>query len=241
MATGMLGSALDVAQITVSPRNAEIAARLAARSALVQVAADNQGVVDTSDVLFLAIRPQIAEEVIRSLRFRRGQSVVSVIAATDRARLEGWIDQPVAVTQAIPLPFVADRAGVTAVFPPNTDVARIFSAIGSAVECETREEYDLLAAASSLMGTYFGMLDRTTGWLAQQGMPADKARAYLAPLFLSLAQTAVKHHEMPLEDLRQEFSTKGGLNEQVFKDFDQKGGTQALTAALDHVLARIRR
>jgi pyrroline-5-carboxylate reductase len=248
MVTGMLGSSLDVSEtsfdvseITVSPRNGEIAARLAGLSPRVRIGADNQAVVDASDVLFLAIRPQIAEEVIRALRFRAGQSVVSVIAATDRAKLKDWIDAPVEITQAIPLPFVADRAGVTAIFPPNPDVAAIFSALGSAVECETREEYDLLAAASALMGTYFGILDRTTGWLAGQGMPEDKARAYLAPLFLSLAQTAVKHGGMPLAGLRQEFSTKGGLNEQVFEDFDQKGGTQALTAALDRVMLRIKR
>jgi pyrroline-5-carboxylate reductase len=241
MVMGMLGSALGVSRIVVSPRNAEIAARLARLSSVVEVGADNQAVVDASDVLFLAVRPQIAEEVITALRFGAGQSVVSVIAATDRAKLAAWIDAPIEITQAIPLPFVADRAGVTAVFPPNREVAAIFAALGGAVECETREEYDLLAAASSLMGSYFGILERTTGWLSQQGMPAEKARAFVAPLFLSLAQTAVKHGEMPLEALRQEFSTKGGLNEQVFQDFDQNGGTQALTAALDRVMLRIKR
>jgi pyrroline-5-carboxylate reductase len=234
------GTSLDISDIIVSPRNGEIAARLAGLSPRVRIGADNQAVVDAADVLFLAVRPQIAEEVIRALRFRPGQSVVSVIAATGRATLEAWIDAPVVITQAIPLPFVADRAGVTAIFPPNADVAAIFKALGSAVECETREEYDLLAAASSLMGTYFGILDRTTGWLAGQGMPEDKARAYLAPLFLSLAQTAVKHGGMPLAGLRQEFSTKGGLNEQVFEDFDQTGGTRALTVALDRIMLRIR-
>ncbi|WP_112436920.1 pyrroline-5-carboxylate reductase [Rhizobium sp.] len=240
MVKGMLGSSLDLSKITVSPRNGEIAARLAASSPLVEIGADNQAVVDAADILFLAIRPQISEEVTRGLRFRAGQSVVSVIAATDRAKLEDWIDAPVEITQAIPLPFVAERAGVTAIYPGNDTVAAIFSALGSAVACETRAEYDLLAAASSLMATYFGILDRTTGWLADQGMPADKARAYLAPLFLSLAQQAVKHGETPLDELKEEFSTKGGLNEQVFEDFDHKGGSSALIAALDRVLARIK-
>ncbi|MBW8789318.1 MAG: pyrroline-5-carboxylate reductase, partial [Rhizobium leguminosarum] len=39
--------------------------------------------------------------------------------------------------------------------------------------------------------------------------------------------------------LSREFATKGGLNEQVFSDFEKKGGLVALTAALDGVLARI--
>src|SRR6478609_12111350 len=86
MVKGMLGSSLDLSRIIVSPRNGESAARLAASSPLVEIGADNQAVVDAADILFLAIRPQISEEVTRGLRFRAGQSVVSVIAATDRAK-----------------------------------------------------------------------------------------------------------------------------------------------------------
>ncbi|PLU19633.1 pyrroline-5-carboxylate reductase, partial [Sinorhizobium medicae] len=166
MVTGMIGSGLGIAEILVSPRNAEIAARLAGRFPLVRIARDNQEAVDASDVLFLAVRPQIAEEVIPRLRFRKGQTVVSVIAATDRSRLLSWIDEEVDLTQAIPLPFVAEREGVTAIFPPSRDIAAIFEALGTPVECETKEEYDLLAVASALMATYLGILDRATGWFA---------------------------------------------------------------------------
>ncbi|MCY1745212.1 hypothetical protein OVA00_33455 [Ensifer sp. SL37] len=39
--------------------------------------------------------------------------------------------------------------------------------------------------------------------------------------------------------LSREFATKSGPNEQVFRDFDERGGTQALTRALDRVFERI--
>ncbi|MDK1492091.1 pyrroline-5-carboxylate reductase [Sinorhizobium sp. 7-81] len=240
MVTGIAGSGLDVTEIVVSPRNAAIAARLASRFQSVRIAKDNQEVVDTADVLFLAVRPQIAEEVIRDLAFREGQRVVSVIAATDRPMLLTWIGEDVQLTQAIPLPFVADRQGVTAVYPPNAEIASIFDALGSAVQCETRDEYDLLAVASALMGTYFGLLDRATGWLVDKGMAREKARAYLGQLFTGLALAAVKEHQTPLETLRREFSTPGGLNEQVFEDFERGGGNQALANALERVLHRVR-
>ncbi|APG95660.1 pyrroline-5-carboxylate reductase [Sinorhizobium americanum] len=241
MVTGIVASPLDVAEIIVSPRSREIAARLAGRFPSVRIGRDNQEVVDVAEILFLAIRPQIAEEVIAELAFRKGQAVVSVIAATDRPRLLSWINEEVNLTQTVPLPFVADREGVTAIYPPNPGVAALFAALGTAVECETKEEYDLLAAASALMGTYFGILDRTTGWLAEKGMEREKARAYLAPLFASLAQTAVRAQATPLDTLRREFSTPGGLNEQVFADFERGGGSRALTEALEAVLRRIRR
>ena len=34
-----------------------------------------------------------------------------------------------------------------------TLIGPLFAALGTAVECDTKEEYDLLAAASALMGT----------------------------------------------------------------------------------------
>jgi pyrroline-5-carboxylate reductase len=70
-------------------------------------------------------------------------------------------------------------------------------------------------------------------------MAASKARAYIAPLFASLSHTALRSDQATFDTIRREFSTKGGLNEQVFEDFDRKGGTRALTDALDRVYRRI--
>src|SRR3954451_13658991 len=44
----------------LSPRNAQLSKGLAERFAFVKVAADNQAVVDGSDIVFLAVTPQIA-------------------------------------------------------------------------------------------------------------------------------------------------------------------------------------
>ncbi len=117
MVRGLMAEPPAAARILVSPRNADTAARLAADFAAVEIAADNQAIVDAVDVVVLAIRPQIAEEVVRALTFREGQSVISLIAAVDRDAVAAWIGTSVRLTQAIPLPFVARRSGVTALFP----------------------------------------------------------------------------------------------------------------------------
>ena len=228
-------------RIAVSPRNAERAAHLAAAFPEVTIAADNQAVVDAgNDMVFLAIRPQVAEAVIRPLAFRSGQTVVSLVAAIDRETLLTWIGTDVHLVQAIPLPFVARRDGVTAIYPRENEVEAVFNRLGRAVGCSSKAEYDVLAAASAIMGTTFGLLERLTGWMETQGLQPDTARSYIAPLFASLAHTAQQTTDMSFAELRGEFSTRGGLNEQVFRDFETKGGTAALTHAMDRVLARIR-
>lgn len=225
--------------VALSPRSENIAARLASLSSKIAVAQDNQAVVDAADTVFLAVRPDVAEIVVRALQFRPGQRVVSLIATIDHAMLQSWIGVSVELVRAVPLPFVATRDGVTVIFPPDGAVEGLFAALGTAVACNSIEEFDLLATASALMGSYFGILEHVVGWLQDKGLPPEQARTYLTSLFSSLGTVATTTSSRSLEQLRHEYSTKGGLNEQMFATLKAKGGLTALTDALDGVHTRI--
>lgn len=237
--TGLAKTALAANPVSLSPRNAGIAGELANRFAHVTIEPDNQAVLDRSDIVFLAIRPQIAESVIRELRFTEGQIVCSFVAATTLSQLAGWIGVPVRLSQAIPLPFVADLNGATAIHPRDAMIEAIFAPLGTAIGVDDKAHYDLLAAASALMATYFEILDNATHWLDANGLAYPTGRAYMAQLFSALGQTAVSHAELDFQALKLAHSTAGGLNEQVAMDFAAKGGNAALADALTRVMARI--
>lgn len=225
--------------VVLSPRGAAVAADLARRFPGVTVAASNQAVVDQCDMVVLTIRPQVAEEVVRALRVRPGQKVLSLVAATQVETIRDWVGLDVPVTRAVPLPFVAQRRCVTPIFPPDPEVAALFDRLGQAVECRTIAEFDLLAVGSALMGSYFGLLEVAQGWLEEQGLPEAAARSYLAGLFANLG-TVAEASPKSFAALREEHSTRGGLNEQMFRVFDMAGGAEALRMALSQVLARVR-
>lgn len=225
--------------ILVSPRSAETAVALARDYSHVTVAADNQAVVDGADIVFLAIRPQIAEEVIRALTFRQGQKLVSFIAAASIDAIQDWISAPVTIIRTIPLPFVADLKGATAVFPPDAEVAALFAPLGAAIEVKTAREFDLLAVASAMMATYFGILENSTRWLEREGLSYESASTYLKFLFSGLSDSMMTSTRTTFDGMKEDHSTKGGLNEQVFLDFIANGGTKALDLSLDRVLKRI--
>ena len=238
---GMMRSQLSAARVVVSPRGKAMAQALAARHPQVSVAASNQAVVDDADVLVLAVRPQDAEAVLRELSIPSGKKIISLIAGTSHARLAAWTGHDASrIVRAIPLPFVAAGEGVTPLIPGDATAEELFNAMGKAVPCETQQEFDLFAVTSALMGTYYGVLERVAGWLVAKGLPADKARDSLVPLFRSLSQVAHATPEASFSQLREDHSTRGGLNEQVFRDFEAKGGSDALLHALDRVLARAR-
>ncbi len=228
-------------EIIVSKRSEAVSARLRRDCARVSVLDDNQAIADAADMLFLAVRPQVTIKVLSGLSFRPGQLVVSLVAALTHERLRQFSGPDVTIVRAMPLPFVAAGEGPTPVFPGNDDVEKLFNALGRAIVASTLAEYDSIGVASTTMGLYFGLQERLVDWLADKDVAVADARAYVEAIWLNLARTGSSEKDRSLEDLRRAHSTRGGLNEQLYRVFVEAGGTQALVSGLDSVYARVRR
>src|SRR5690349_13221878 len=99
-----LRSAGDSSSILLSPRNAITASALAERFPGVAVSSSNQEVLDHSDTVLLAVRPQVAENVLSVLRFRPDQQILSIIAIFDLERLRALVSPARRIVRAVPLP-----------------------------------------------------------------------------------------------------------------------------------------
>lgn len=234
---GLKASPLADWQIVLSPRNEAIAAELA-RLPGVTVAADNQAVIDASDAVLLAVRPQIAAEVLAPLRFNPARPLISLIAATSLETLSGWTGAR-SICRAIPLPSVQDRACVTPVFPPEPLAMQLFAALGQALPVHDLPAFDAYATGSAVMATWFCMAETAAHWMVENGISAKDAETYMRGLFANLGQT-IRDESRSLETLRHDHATKGGLNEQTYRVFAENGGAKALKAGMDSVMARIK-
>jgi pyrroline-5-carboxylate reductase len=78
--TGLCENVDEAPNVLLSPRNAGIAAGLAQRCATVDVAPDNQAVVDGAPVVIVCVRPQVAQTVLAELRFPADRVVISAMA-----------------------------------------------------------------------------------------------------------------------------------------------------------------
>lgn len=238
--TGLLASDFAVEEMLVSERNRAVSARLARASDRVRVFTDNQDIVDGADLVILAIRPQDAQAVISALRFGEGQRLCSLVATVPAETLRDWIGTRVDIFRSIPLPSVAERRGVTALFPDDPVGEEIFASLGEVVSARSLDEFDAFAVASALMGTYFGLLETATDWMCSTGLDRDSAKSYLDGVFLGLAQRSVSAGADSYAELRADHSTPGGLNEQMFDVFSSSGGSDALASALESVAHRVR-
>ncbi|WP_298852207.1 pyrroline-5-carboxylate reductase [uncultured Ruegeria sp.] len=237
--TGLLASDIEISEICVTERNQTISARLAAGSDRVQICKSAQAVVDSSELVFLAIRPQDAQDVLTPLLFSQGQHVCSLIATLTHEVLQGWINTPVRLFRAIPLPSVARHYGVTVLFPHDPQGEALFAPLGRVVSAGTVEEFDAFATASALMGTYFGVMETASGWMQSKGIVQQDSQGYLSGVFLGLAQAASENSNTSFETLRADHSTPAGLNAQLYDVFSEAGGPDALKAGLDSVMRRL--
>lgn len=226
--------------ILVSPRNAETAAALAAKFPNVTIAASNQAVLDGSDVVMLAIRPQVATEVLSELTFRADHHVISLMAITPLEQVRAMVAPARTVTRAVPLPLVANRCGPTPIFPPDQVAASIFNRIGTAIEATSADQFIAFSTATATMAPYFTFAEEIAAWLTGRGVPAADARRYVATVFQGLGNIAATSQEHSLAALAGEFATRGGINEQVLAHMKARGAFDALSEGLDAVLHRMK-
>lgn len=239
MVTGFCTAQHRLDRIYLSPRNAEKAALLAGRYPEVEVAQDNQVLVDQADWVVLAVRPQVAREVIAPLDFRAGQGVVTVIADLPLAKVTELVAPAEALAQVVPLPPVAQHLGPIAICPPSSAVAELFGRIGVAVEVETAAQIDAFWSVTALMAPYYALLGRSADWLSQRDVPRQAANRYIGAMFNALSVTALEASAEGFDGLTETSQTPGGLNEQALRVLSQDGWYDTVTQALDAVLARL--
>jgi pyrroline-5-carboxylate reductase len=195
-------------------------------------------VLDRSDTVVLAVRPQVAAEVLSALHFESRHIVVSLIAGFLTRRIADLVAPAGRIWRAIPLPSVAVRRSPIAVYPPGGYGAELFAPLGQVFGIATEDHLNALSTATSTMAAYFGFVGHIASWVAQKGIPDQQAREYVARMFAGLADAGLGAANRTFEDLAAAHATPGGLNEQVLRELTDQGVFDTLTEALDSVHRR---
>lgn len=240
MVDGFLSKGPQGLAIVLSPRGAEVAARLAGRHPdSVSIARGNQDVLDATDIVILAVRPQVMEEVVAALRFQAHHHVVSLVAGYSRAAVAKLAAPAGQVTLAMPLPAMARGLGPTVVLPPNQEVSALFSRGGLTIEIEDEQVYAALGTTTAIMAPYFAMAKTVADWLARRGVAEEAARLYVAQLLAGLAATTSENPEKDFGRLERDHATPGSFNDQLRTHLREAGAFEALSSGLDGLLERM--
>ena len=237
--TGLCEAEAPDLSIVLSPRSLDRSRSLSERYAAVEVAYDNQQVLDRSELVFLAVRPQDADAVLSALSFRPDLKVVSFIAMMSSAEIRRQVRPAEFIGRVGPVPPVARRTGPIAMCPPNRELADFFDPIGTVIEVSDEAQLDALFSASALMAPYFELLESVSSWLRDQGVDSAQADRYTGSLFRGIAERSTQPTGQGFAELVEEHATRAGINEQLRRELIAAGFYDRVHAGLDLIQARM--
>ena len=151
---GICNSKIKFKQIIVSPRNKKTANFLKKNFRKVNIAKNNQDVINKSSWIFLSVTPKVGEKVIKNLRFNTNQTIVSFISTINLSDLKKMIKVKTEIVRAIPLPPISLKKGPVPIYPPNKKVKSFFDKIGSTIEIKNEKLSINFWSTSGMMASY---------------------------------------------------------------------------------------
>jgi len=236
---GICNSKIKYKQIIISPRNRKIANNLKRRFKKITIAKNNQEIVDKSNWVFLSITPKVGEKIIKRLKFKASQTVVSFISTINLSELKKMIKVKSKIVRAIPLPPISLKKGPVPICPPNKKVKNFFDKIGSTIEIKNEKLSINFWSMSGMMASYYDMLRVMSNWLVKKGIKRQDAQKYITTLFLALSEDAVVNSQKELKYLVKESQTPKGLNEQGLKIMSKKGVYKSVINTLNSIHKRL--
>ena len=238
--TGICNSKIKYEKIIISPRNKKVANQLKKKFKRINIAKNNQEVVSKSNWVFLSVTPKVGEKIIKDLKFKSNQTIISFISTITILELKKMIKVKSDIVRAIPLPPISLKKGPVPICPPNKKVKMFFNKIGTTIEIKNEKLSINFWSTSGMMASYYDLLRVMSGWLIKKGVKREEAQKYITSLFLALSEDAVINSKKDLKFLVKESQTPKGLNEQGLKEMYKKGVYKSVINTLNSIHKRLK-
>lgn len=242
MATSLIGGLVadeyDPKQIIASDPDSEKRADLAARFGIL-TAEDNLAAIAQADVVVLAVKPQVLEQICLSLAQSIQQTqplVISIAAGIRESDMQHWLGGNVALVRTMPNTPAMLQAGATVlhagkgVSESQRDLAEsILRAVGLTRWVNDEKLMDIATALSGSGPAYFFLVMEAMETAAiENGLTPETARLLTIQTALGAARMAIESSDGPAT-LRQKVTSPGGTTERALEILEQ-GDLRALFA-----------
>jgi|TARA_B110001452_G_scaffold255631_1_gene248250 pyrroline-5-carboxylate reductase len=237
--TGICTSKISFKKILISARNKPIAIKLKKRFKKVEIAKNNQEIVNECNWVFLSITPIVGKKIIKQLKFKDNQTIISFISTITLAQLKKFIKVKAKIIRATPLPPISLKKGPVPICPPNKKVKNFFNKIGTTIEIKNEKSSINFWSVSGMMAPFYELLRVMTEWLVKRGVKKNDAQKYITSLFLALSEDAFLNTKKDLKYLVKDSQTPNGLNEQGVRELTKIGFYKKLEKTLNSIHKRL--
>lgn len=214
----------------------------------IQACPDNQAVVSRSDILVLAVKPQVMKAVLTDLATvvqERRPLVISIAAGISIASLCEWLGGQLPVVRCMPNTPALVQLGASglyanaAVSPGQREQAQtILAAVGLALWLDHEAQIDAVTAVSGSGPAYFFLLMEAMITAGEQlGLSPDTARALTLQTALGAAQMAMSS-DVDVGELRRRVTSPGGTTERAIAHFENSQLRDIVSDALQAAAQR---
>jgi len=238
---GLLDDGMPAERIWVADPNESVLRSLSDRFTI-HITTDNNEAVFNSQVMILAIKPQLAKHVVRELApavQNRRALVISIAAGIRETDLRSWLSENAAIVRTMPNTPSLVRSGATALFA-NSAVSKeqrnlaesILRAVGMTLWVDDESLMDAVTALSGSGPAYFFLIMEALENAGEHlGLPRDTARLLTLQTAFGAAKMALESNE-DLAELRQRVTSPGGTTERAINVLQQ----HKLEAVFDEAL-----
>lgn len=220
------GIAADGHQIVVSERSAANASALSAAYDCVSIA-DNQSVLDQSDVVFLGLMAEVAEGMLPGLSFREDQRVISFMAGASKAEAAALVAPAELEAVVMPFPGIVDGGSPVLALGETGLLDELFGARNTVYAVQSEAELAAYLSAQAVLSPVARMVETAGSWLATREATPGNGEAFLRHLVASNLQGT------PSAELIEALNTEGGYNQRLRVHMEEAGMVQDLQAGMD--------
>jgi pyrroline-5-carboxylate reductase len=213
----------------------------------VQTTKDNKAVIDASDIVIYAVKPQIMGSVLKETvdSLDPSKLIISIAAGVPLAAIEKVLRKELRLIRAMPNVCVAVEAGATAITasagvkPEDVEMARmVFQSVG---RCIVLKEDHLLDAVTGLSGSgpayIFLILDALSDAGVKMGLFREDARELAAQTVLGAAKMLLETGLNPGQ-LKDMVTSPGGTTIAGLHALEQGGLRATLINAVEAATLR---
>ena len=240
LAGGMVAKGIRPARIWMSDPSKDRLDEVA-QLQRVHVSTENRDVAGRVDVLVLAVKPQMMEQVctdLRDLIAERQPLVISIAAGVTVGNLRRWLGST-PIVRCMPNTPSLVQSGATGLYAAD-DVSdeqkamakEILGSVGIAFWFDEEKELDAVTAVSGSGPAYFFLLMESLIEAAKaQGLDAGTARQMVLQTAWGAAQLAITSEVGP-DVLRQQVTSPGGTTAAALGVFEEAGFREQVQAAV---------
>ncbi|NOY66508.1 MAG: pyrroline-5-carboxylate reductase [Gammaproteobacteria bacterium] len=221
----------------------------------IQTSDDNIDILNSSDVLVLAVKPQVMAKITQALASSIQQTkplIISIAAGINLTDLSRWLGDYKNLIRTMPNTPAMVQSGATALFADKSvdqsdrDLAEtIMRAVGLTLWVDTEDQIDAVTAVSGSGPAYFFyIMEAMEKAGVDMGLSAKNARLLTIQTAFGAAKMALESKDSPGQ-LRQKVTSPGGTTERALSIMEDKQLQQIFNEALNgarqrsHELARI--